>query len=137
MKHLLFLLCLAAALCGCAQIELSPQGDPSRVLTGRIETGGDLALPGDAVVVVRVVDTSAVGRPPDVLGSQTIRGAVSTPIDFRVEYRAEDEVLRKGLNIEARISYGGSVRFYNQNQYVVTPGNAPDLHVVTVNPISR
>ena len=53
---------------------------------------------------------------------------------FRVVYRADDELLRKGLNIEARVSFGGKVRYFNLNHYAVTLGNAADPHRITVNP---
>ena len=83
---------------------------------------------------MRVVDTSAIGMPPVVLGSQTITNPGVAPIAFRVVYRAEDEALRVGLNVEARISYGGKVRYYNVNNYAVTLGNAADVHRITVIP---
>ena len=94
-----------------------------------------MSLPPDAVITVRVEDASVSGMPPDVLGSQTIHAPVSAPIGFSVEYRAEDELLRRGLNIEARVSFGGKVRYYNLNRYVVTLGNASDPHRIYVNPI--
>lgn len=134
MSRLTLLLGLALVVSGCSQIELSPQGDPARVLTGRIETGKELALPADAVVVVRVVSVTGGGQPPQVLGSQTLQNPGSTPVAFRIEYRAEDEVLRRGLNIEGRISYGGKVRFYNVDQYVVTLATASSEHDVLLNP---
>jgi uncharacterized lipoprotein YbaY len=126
----------ALALAGCGQLDLAPEGDPGRVLTGRIELGDGGALPADAVVSVRVVDPSNTGMPPVVLGSQTISRPGSAPVEFRVVYRAEDELLRRGLNIEARVSFGGKVRYFNRNKYVVTPGNAADPHRITVNPIA-
>jgi uncharacterized lipoprotein YbaY len=134
MKSLLTILAAGAALvlCGCAQMDLTPEGDPGRVLMGTVDTGEGAALPADATVTVRVVDPSNAALPPAVLGSQTITNPGVVPVAFRVEYRAEDEVLRQGLNIEARISYGGKVRFYNVNKYAVTLGNAADVHRITV-----
>ncbi|MGA2016052.1 MAG: YbaY family lipoprotein [Opitutaceae bacterium] len=123
----------ALALAGCAGMDLTPEGNPSRVLTGQIDLGGPAALPADAMVTVRVVDASA-GMPPQVLGSQTIRNPGAAPIAFRVEYSAEDDVLRRGLNVEARVSYGGSVRYFNVNKYVVTLANAGGPLLITVNP---
>ena len=123
------------ALAGCGQLDLTPEGDPSRVLTGEVDMGNDVALPADTAVTVRVVDASVVGMPPQVLGSQTIVNPGVAPIPFRVEYRAEDAVLRSGLNIEVRVSYGGRVRFFNRNNYAVTLGNAADTHRVSVNPV--
>jgi uncharacterized lipoprotein YbaY len=124
----------ALILCGCGQMDLTPEGDPARVLTGTIDVGQETALPQDTTVTVRVVDMSNASMPPVVLGSQTIRNPGVAPIKFRVEYRAEDEVLRVGLNVDARISYDGKVRYYNANKYGVTLGNAADEHRITVVP---
>jgi uncharacterized lipoprotein YbaY len=137
MRPTLRFLCAAAALAlsGCGQLDLTPEGDPSRVLVGEIELGQSGTLPADAVVTVRVVDASNAGMPPQVLGSQTIRDPGPPPISFRVEYRAEDEVLRRGLNIEVRVSYGGKVRYFNLNRYAVTLGNASETHRINVNPV--
>jgi uncharacterized lipoprotein YbaY len=137
MRHALGILAAAAALAlvGCGHLELSPEGDPSRILTGQVELGVSEPLPADAIVTVRVVDASNAGMPPEVLGSQTIKNPGAAPISFRVEYRAEDEVLRRGLNVEARVSVGGKVRYYNLNRYVVTLGNASDPHRIYVNPV--
>ena len=136
MKHLIALLSAAAALAlsGCGQLDLTPEGDPSRAANGRIDLGEAAALPADTVVTVRVVDSSAAGMPPEVLGTQTLRNPGAAPIAFRVEYRAEDELLRRGLNIEVRISYGGRVRYFNRTQYALTLGNAANEHRITVNP---
>ncbi len=136
MKKTLALLAAAAslALAGCGHMDLTPEGDPSRVLTGEVEIGQAVPLPADTVVTVRIVDTSGTGMPPQVLGSQTIRNPGVAPIPFRVEYRAEDDVLRKGLNIEARVSFGGKVQYFNRNNYAVTLGNAADTHRVSVGP---
>jgi uncharacterized lipoprotein YbaY len=136
MRPLYGFLAVAAALgiAGCGQLDVTPEGDPSRVLTGQVEIDGSSALPADAVVTVRVVDASAVGMPPQVIGAQTINSPGSAPVAFRVLYRADDELLRKGLNVEARVSFGGKVRYYNLNRYAVTLGNAADPHRITVNP---
>jgi uncharacterized lipoprotein YbaY len=124
-----------AAFSGCGQLDLAPEGDPSRVLTGEVSWGDPAALPADAMVTVRIVDASRVGMPPDVLGSQTIRNPGAAPVLFRVEYRAVDDVLRRGLNVEVRVSWGGKVRYFNMNGHAVTFGNAADTHRITVNPV--
>jgi len=138
MNKLLAVLALAAlAAPGCGHLDLSAEGDPLRVLTGQVEIAGQAPLPPDASVTVRVVDMSAAGVPPRMLGSQTIERPSSSPVAFRVEYRAEDDLLRRGLNIEARVSSGGRVQYYNLNRYAVTLGNALDPHSVTVTPAGR
>jgi uncharacterized lipoprotein YbaY len=135
-KHIPVLFAAAAALgfAGCGHLDLTPEGSVSRVLTGQVEIGENVALPADTVVTIRVVNTSAVGMPPEVLGSQTISNPGVAPIGFRVEYRADDDLLRSGLNVEARISYGGKLRYFNLNRYAVTLGNAGDLHRINVTP---
>ena len=124
-------------LSGCGQMDLTPEGDPGRVLTGSVDIGQETALPQDATVTVRVVDMTNAAMPPVVLGSQTIKNPGVAPVSFRVEYRAEDEVLRQGLNVDARISFGGQVRYYNANKYAVTLGNAADGHRITVVPFGQ
>jgi uncharacterized lipoprotein YbaY len=136
-RTLLGILSAAAglALAGCGQLDLTPEGDPSRVVTGQVEIGEETALPADTVVTVRVVDATAVGVPPQVLGSQTIKNPGVSPVPFRVEFRAEDEVMRRGLNIEARVSMGGRVRYFNLNHHVLTLGNVGDAHRINVSPV--
>jgi uncharacterized lipoprotein YbaY len=121
-----------AAFAGCGQMEFTPagQGDPSRVLNGEVEIPDASVLPADATVTVRIVDPSVL--PPTVLGSQTITNPGSTPVSFSVEYRAEDDLLIKGLNIDVRVSFGGKVQYYNRYRYAVSLGNATDTHRITV-----
>ena len=135
MKPALRLLAVLAALSisGCGHLDVTPEGNPSRVLTGRVDLGDAVALPADAVVTVRVVEPPRAGVPQNVLGSQTIRNPGSAPVEFRVEYTADDELLRRGLNVEARVSWGGKVRYYNMNGHAVTLGNAGDSHRIAVN----
>jgi uncharacterized lipoprotein YbaY len=128
---------LAAALllAACAShLDLTPEGNPARVLQGEIRFGDGTPLPEDATATVRVVDPSQ--QPPLVLGLQTLSHLGAPPIAFRVEFQAEDERLRQGLNVEARVSYGGKVRYYNLNRYVVTLGNVADIHRLYVNPLA-
>jgi uncharacterized lipoprotein YbaY len=134
LKTTFAILASALLLCGCGQMDLTPEGDPARVLTGTVDIGEETALPADATVTVRVVDPSDPTMPPVVLGSQTINNPGVAPVAFRVEYRAMDDLLRQGLNVEARVAYGGKVRYYNLNKYAVTLGNAADEHRIAVVP---
>ena len=126
----------AAALLGCGHLDTAPEGDPARVLTGTVDLGG-ATLPAGAVVTVRVVVPMRGDAPLRVLGSQTITDPGPPPVGFRVEYMADDDLLRHGLNVEARVSWGGRVRYYNMNGYAVTLGNASDPHRITVNAIGQ
>jgi len=72
---------------------------------------------------------------PETLGEQIVRNPGSSPVVFRVEYRAEDDLLRRGLNIEVRISYGGRLRLFNANQYEVGLNDVNDPHAVEADPV--
>jgi uncharacterized lipoprotein YbaY len=112
-------------------------------------------LPPDAVVVVRVVDPTGVTEtsptevlgspstsqpmhslPAKVLGEQVIKNASASPVSFRVEYTAIDEQLRRGINIEARVSFGGKLRYFNRNSYAITLNNVSDPHRISVDPVN-
>ncbi len=119
---------------GCGELDLTPESNPSRVLVGEIRLADATDLPAGSSATVRVVDESVIGAPPNIIGSQTLENLGAPPFPFRVEYRADDNLLRHGLNIEVRVAYGGEVRYYNRNRYAVTLGNAADPHRVTVEP---
>lgn len=132
---LLLAAAVLAASPGCGQLDLTPEGDPSRVLTGQVDWSEPPTLPPGATVTVRIVDATRVGMPPDALGSQTIPNPGDSPVSFRVLYRADDDLLRRGLNVEVRVAWGGKVRLINTNAHVVTLGSAGDTHRITVNPV--
>lgn len=144
----------AGLLAGCGTLDLTPEGNPSRVVSGTVELVGLVALPADAVVVVRVVDptratipqpTTIMGQvtpketemsqPPTVLGEQTIHSPGQVPVPYRIEYTATDEQLRRGLNIEARIAFGGRVQYSNQSSFAIVLANVSDPHPVLVNAV--
>lgn len=139
---------------GCGHIDTTPAGDPDRVLTGAVRF--DATLPAGAEVVVRVIappsseplraaanDLPLGARPTmqraeRVLGEhrQTLGSGTMQPVPFEIEYHAEDAALRRGLNVEARISIGGKVRYRTINAHVLTLTSAPfkqDVSVQRVN----
>ncbi len=152
-------LALAAFLAaGCSHIDLTSHDDPDRVLDGTIELStGAAVLPDDAVVLVRVVDAVSpsarplvaaadptmkrpippADMPAEVLGEQTIRHPSAYPIPFHVEYQAEAEQLRHGLNIEARISYEGRVRYANLDHYAIGLNDYTQPKVIRLEPSER
>jgi uncharacterized lipoprotein YbaY len=96
-------------------------------------------LPADAEVIVRVLDASGldqarmaanhnlpvtaraqVAAAPTTLAEKPVAVVPGLALPFRIEFTASDEVLRHGVNIEARITYGGAVRFRTVNAQVVT-----------------
>jgi len=132
----LFLGLGALAFSGCGHLDVTREGDPDRVLAGTVNLRMPTDLPADASVLVRVVDNSRADA-PQILGEQTIVRVMQTPVPFRVEFRAEDAVLRRGLNVEARVSYGGRLRYYTANAVGVNLGNHDRPMVVVVDPARR
>ncbi len=142
---------------GCGSIDVAPAGNPDRVLTGTVNAG--VPLPVGTEVVVRVLasatnqemarpataaDMPVVTRPMPqnverVLGEQTqiLSASTSDPVPFRLQYFAEDAMLRRGLALEARISFGGRLRFRTINGQVITLGSAPYPQEITVQPVDR
>jgi len=124
-------------LAGCMQLDLTPEGDPNRVITGTVNLRMPTDLPADASVLVRVVEANHPEKGKQVLGEQAIARAAVVPVPYRVEFRADDAVLRRGLNVEARISFGGGLRYYNVNAVAVNLGNFDRPVVVVVDPVVR
>jgi uncharacterized lipoprotein YbaY len=54
------------------------------------------------------------------------------PVPFRIEFSADDALLRRGVNLEARISVAGRLRYTTTLAHPLTLANAGDSHVVEV-----
>ncbi|MBI4622141.1 MAG: YbaY family lipoprotein [Verrucomicrobia bacterium] len=147
-----FGLLLAGA--GCEHLDLASTGSPDRVLNGTLNFPS--ALPAGTEVLVRLIDGAAKdsalmpagtdlplgdrAKPvavDRVLGEQRqkLETGTTQPVPFKIEYRAEDSVLRRGLTVEARVSYGGKVRFRTLNAHVVTLASSPFRQEVWVQPV--
>ena len=124
-------------LAGCGHLDVTPESGPDRVVTGTVNLAVPADLPPDAQVLVRGVDGTRAETALRVLGEQTITRVDATPVPFRVEFRADEAVLRRGLNLEARISYGGRLRHYNVNAIGLSLGNIDRPVVLVVDPVSR
>ncbi len=122
---------------GCGHLDLQPEADGDRVLTGTVNFHTAAPLPPDTVVAVRLLDNSAPSGVPMQLGEQTVSHPDAPPVPFRIEYTATDAQLRRGLIIEARVSFGGTVRFYNVNGYALTLTKASDPQEVWLNPAGK
>ena len=142
---------------GCGHLDFSSREDPHRVLTGTVDfSGTPVVLPDDALMVIRVVDAvppspvtpgppdpllrhpvPPTDMPPEVLGEKTIPRPGALPIPFEVEYRAEEQQLMHGLNVEVRISYGGRVRYANVNHTVIAANDYNQPHTIEVSEVTR
>ncbi len=149
MKRALPILLALAALglaAGCGHLDLQSVGNSDHVLTGTVELANPVPLPPDAVLVVRVIDpsppppptplaTSAAPKvtyPPEMVGEQTFKNLGPAPYPFRVAYNADDDALRRGLRIEALISFGGRLQYSNLSQFMVDLDDAGDPQQIVV-----
>lgn len=141
---------MALWVAGCGSIETSPGGDPNRVLEGVVTFPG--SVPAGAEILVRVVEPPSsepartlasdmpvaaqpsVARVERVLGEakQIVAEMTTKPVPFRVEYQADDAVLRRGVNIDVRVSVGGKVRMRTVNAHALTLRSAPFKQDVAV-----
>ncbi len=141
---------------GCSHIEVIPETDPHRVVNGTVEVRTEMPLPADAVVVIRVIDPAGteqarvaaskdlplgdrakVAAVPEVLAEKTIAGVKGNSVPFRIEFTADDELMRHGLNLDARISFADKVRFRTAVAHALTLGNVDAPHAVLVELASR
>lgn len=144
------------AAAGCSHIEITQAGDPHRTVHGTVEFRSEMTLPPDAVVVVRVIDMAGTEQMrtaatkdlplgdrakieplPQELGKQTITGVKGSSIPFSIDFYADDSLLRHGVNIDARISVDGKVKFRTAVAHVLTLGNIESPHAVWLEMASR
>jgi uncharacterized lipoprotein YbaY len=151
---LLLLASVCAFLAACSSLELSSEGGGAdRVVNGTVVA--HTPLPAGAQVLVRLVDNTPreavravpadMAMPDDakpiaterIIAQEPITVPVQTmdPVPFRIEFRATDAELRHGLNLEARISYGGKVQHRTINARVVTLASVPYSHAIEVEPV--
>ena len=135
----LVMLAMVGFTAGCGTLDTKEASFGDRVAEGVItfHLAGTEPMPADAEVIVKVVDMSSGNGRGEVLGEQTIVNPSRSPIPFRIDYRAEDPVLRRGLNIDARISIRGKLAYYTANAHPITASNEKDMHVVELSPMSR
>lgn len=147
-------LALLLAGAGCEHLDLAKSGDPQRVLNGTLNFPS--ALPAGAEVLVRLIDAASTDKSLQAVSSglpvgdrakpvavdrvlgqyaQKLEAVATEPIPFRIDYQAEDATLRHGLNVEARVSFGGRVHFRTLNAHVVTLASSPFRQEVWLQPV--
>jgi hypothetical protein len=156
-SRVLPLLALLGALglgAGCANVDVTGEGARNRVLNGTVSTG--VALPAGTEIMVRIIAPTgmAPGQPAvsdipiarqspagteRILGEQvqTLAAPAAEAVPFRIEYDADDALLRRGVNLEARVYYNGRVRFRTVNAHVVTLTSAPYPQSMVLQAVER
>lgn len=130
-------LCLGVGLAGCGHLDLTPPAAADRVLSGTVTNNSMTELPPGTEVTVRIVDLSRGEGKGEVLGEDTIVNPPRMPVPFRIEYRAEDAVLLRSVNVEARVSVDGRLRYTTISGHPITLGNVNDRHVLEVSLAGR
>jgi len=131
---------LAAVLVsGCEHLDTTAPSLGDRVLTGVVTNGsGGGPLPDDSEVWIQVVDRGDGVQKGEVLGEQTIKNPGRMPVPFRIEFRAEDPVLRGGVEVEARISVRGRLTYLTKTAHPVTMANVgSEMTVIVEVPAER
>jgi uncharacterized lipoprotein YbaY len=139
---------------GCSHVDLTAEAKRTRVLSGTLNTG--LPLPAGAEVLVRLIavnrDVPAASSGADspaarpgataketIIGElvQTLAAPSGTALPFQLEFDADDALLRRGVNLEARIYYNGRVRFRTINAHVVSASSVHFPQTVTLQAVER
>lgn len=151
-----FTLALLLVGAGCGSLDLAADGKIERVIRGSVRT--DTALPEGTEILVRLLGTPmadgtlrtmSTGMPGGaraparegeiVLGQhlQVLARGTLEPVPFEIQFSAEDAVVRRGLNVEVRISYGGRLRYRTVNAHVVTLASSAYPQTITVQSVER
>lgn len=112
----------AAPLAACA-------GGPQESVSGTINYRERLALPSDAVLVVRLLDATRGDMAAYTVAEQRM---VASPIParFDVRYRYGDINPSGTYYLQAQIEQGGRVLFINDQNYSVITRNSPNRNVL-------
>jgi Uncharacterized protein conserved in bacteria len=141
MKTIAVVLCMLAGLLvtGCEHLDTTAPSLGDRVLAGVVTTAtGGGPLPEGSEVWIQVVDRGQGVQKGEVLGEETIKNPGRMPVPFRIEFRAEDPVLRGSVEVEARISVRGRLTFMTKTAHPVTLANVDrEMTVIVEVPSER
>ena len=115
---------------GCAYMDVSPVGDDDRVMTGKVTYEPANSVPAGAILSIRIVENSNLAAGPVLLGQQRIPISGPPPFEFRAEYQADDALLRRGVNVEAKVLVNGKLRYTNLTAYIVTLNRSKDGQLI-------
>jgi uncharacterized lipoprotein YbaY len=116
---------------GCGHLDTTPPSSAERVLKGVVNHANE-DLPPGSEVTVRVLDLTRGNGRAEVLGETTVTNATKMPVPFTIEFTAEDGQLMRTVNVEARVSVGGHLRYTTTTGHPITLGNVNDSHVIEV-----
>ena len=107
-------------------------------LSGEVRFAREVALPEDAVVTVRLVDSSLADAPSTELGRDVIEGAGRLPVRFRIDYDPGAVSGGREYSLSAAVRSGGELLYVTDTVHAVLTRGAPanrDVAVVSTDPL--
>jgi putative lipoprotein len=105
-------------------------------ITGSVTYLARSALPPDAVLIVRIQDTSRADAPARTLSEQRIELAgAAVPIPFRATVDRDLIGKRARITVSARIERGGKLLFINDTSYPAMVDGQPRHVDMTLKPV--
>ena len=121
---------------GCAQLAV-PLPDLNRVISGTVTFAEPATVPAGAQMVIRVLDSTRADGMAKIVAQEVFKVSGPSPIAYKIEFRAEDALVQRGLSIEARIDFEGKAQLFNGNRYAITTANIAGPHEIVVEKMSR
>lgn len=117
---------------------LRPQSTATTSVSGVVTIQDQVALPQDAVVIVRIVDVTDAASPAQDVAIQTISDLAEVPLPYEVSYDSQAIDQDRNYAVRARINDGaGNLLFASKQDYpVITQGNPTSDVSVLVEPAS-
>lgn len=119
----LFLLLGAFLTASCAHLDTTPAPKGYKTLSGVLHIKGLEALPVDSKALVRLVDVTRPERYGTVLAEQEIGSPMGFAVPFTLDCKAEDMDYPNRVQLEARISIKGKLKYRNLNAIPITSAN--------------
>ena len=133
----IFPLIAMLALSACSLFESGSSEACETSVSGSISYNQRIALPEDAVVTVKIEDTSLDDEPAETIGEQVITNPGQVPIDYEVCYDPAD--IEEGHTYSMRVRIedsAGNLMWINDTHTPVITNGAPtenvDIQVVQV-----
>lgn len=128
---LILAVALGGVLVGCQNSEQkSPQAKIDKV-TGILAYRERIALPDDAVIIIKLEDVSLADAPSKVIAKHRFESnGAQVPFEFDLAYDTSKIEARHRYSVSARIEVDGQLRFITDTSYPVI---TDDNHTESVN----
>jgi len=118
-----------------AKVRMTPSTTASAAVTGTVAYREKIAMPEDAVVIVKLQDTSLMDVAAVDMGTQVIDDPASVPVSYSVGFNQDDIIDNHTYTVRATITSGDQLLWTTDTAYpVITNGNplTADLLLIAV-----